>query len=150
MMERTFLMIKPDAVQRNLVGEIISRIERKGLKLVGAKLMTVPQSLAEEHYAEHVERPFYGKLISFITSAPVFAMVVEGEDAVDVSRHIIGKTNPSDATPGSIRGDLGLTVGRNVIHGSDSVESAKREINLWFKEEELSNYESPRDTWLYE
>lgn len=150
MMERTFLMIKPDAVQRNLVGEIISRIERKGLKLVGAKLMTVPQSLAEEHYAEHVERPFYGKLISFITSAPVFVMVVEGEDAVDVSRHIIGKTNPSDATPGSIRGDLGLTVGRNVIHGSDSVESAKREINLWFKEEELSNYESPRDTWLYE
>ncbi|RIL71671.1 nucleoside-diphosphate kinase [Staphylococcus devriesei] len=149
-MERTFLMIKPDAVQRNLVGEIISRIERKGLKLVGAKLMTVPQSLAEEHYAEHVERPFYGKLISFITSAPVFAMVVEGEDAVDVSRHIIGKTNPSEATPGSIRGDLGLTVGRNVIHGSDSVESAKREINLWFKEEELSNYESPRDTWLYE
>ncbi|PTF04622.1 nucleoside-diphosphate kinase [Staphylococcus devriesei] len=149
-MERTFLMIKPDAVQRNLVGEIISRIERKGLKLVGAKLMTVPQSLAEEHYAEHVERPFYGKLISFITSAPVFVMVVEGEDAVDVSRHIIGKTNPSDATPGSIRGDLGLTVGRNVIHGSDSVESAKREINLWFKEEELSNYESPRDTWLYE
>ncbi|PTE72726.1 nucleoside-diphosphate kinase [Staphylococcus devriesei] len=149
-MERTFLMIKPDAVQRNLVGEIISRIERKGLKLVGAKLMTVPQSLAEEHYAEHVERPFYGKLISFITSAPVFAMVVEGEDAVDISRHIIGKTNPSDATPGSIRGDLGLTVGRNVIHGSDSVESAKREINLWFKEEELSNYESPRDTWLYE
>ena len=150
MMERTFLMIKPDAVQRNLVGEIISRIERKGLKLVGAKLMTVPQSLAKEHYAEHVERPFYGKLISFITSAPVFAMVVEGEDAVDVSRHIIGKTNPSEATPGSIRGDLGLTVGRNVIHGSDSVESAKREINLWFKEEELSNYESPRDTWLYE
>lgn len=150
MMERTFLMIKPDAVQRNLVGEIISRIERKGLKLVGAKLMTVPQSLAEEHYAEHVEKPFYGKLISFITSAPVFVMVVEGEDAVDVSRHIIGKTNPSDATPGSIRGDLGLTVGRNVIHGSDSVESAKREINLWFKEEELSNYESPRDTWLYE
>ncbi|MBI5972517.1 nucleoside-diphosphate kinase [Staphylococcus caledonicus] len=149
-MERTFLMIKPDAVQRNLIGEIISRIERKGLKLVGAKLMTVPQSLAEEHYAEHVERPFYGKLISFITSAPVFAMVVEGEDAVDVSRHIIGKTNPSEATPGSIRGDLGLTVGRNVIHGSDSVESAEREINLWFKEDELSNYESPRDTWLYE
>ena len=149
-MERTFLMIKPDAVQRNLIGEIISRIERKGLKLVGAKLMTVPQSLAEEHYAEHVERPFYGKLISFITSAPVFAMVVEGEDAVDVSRHIIGKTNPSEATPGSIRGDLGLTVGRNVIHGSDSVESAQREINLWFKEEELSSYEAPRDTWLYE
>lgn len=149
-MERTFLMIKPDAVQRNLVGEIISRIERKGLKLVGAKLMTVPQSLAEEHYSEHTDKPYYDKLISFITSAPVFAMVVEGEDAVDVSRHIIGKTNPSEATPGSIRGDLGLTVGRNVIHGSDSVESAQREINLWFKEEELSSYEAPRDTWLYE
>ena len=149
-MERTFLMIKPDAIQRNLVGEIISRIERKGLKLVGAKLMTVPQALAEEHYSEHTDKPFYGKLISFITSAPVFAMVVEGEDAVDVSRHIIGKTNPSEATPGSIRGDLGLTVGRNVIHGSDSVESAQREINLWFIEEELSSYEAPRDTWLYE
>ncbi|MBF2757217.1 nucleoside-diphosphate kinase [Staphylococcus sp. GDY8P57P] len=151
-MERTFLMIKPDAVQRNLVGEIISRIERKGLKLVGGKLMTVPQSLAEEHYSEHTDKPFYGKLISFITSAPVFAMVVEGEDAVDVSRHIIGKTNPSEATPGSIRGDLGLTVGRNVIHGSDSVESAQREIALWFNEDELSSYAyaSPRDAWLYE
>ncbi|PNZ70204.1 nucleoside-diphosphate kinase [Staphylococcus croceilyticus] len=149
-MERTFLMIKPDAVQRNLIGEIITRIERKGLKLVGAKLMTVPQSLAEEHYEEHKERPFYNKLISFITSAPVFAMVVEGEDAVNVSRHIIGKTNPSEATPGSIRGDLGLTVGRNVIHGSDSVASAKREISLWFKDEELSDYEATRDTWLYE
>ncbi|ATH63700.1 nucleoside-diphosphate kinase [Staphylococcus pasteuri] len=143
-------MIKPDAVQRNLIGEIISRIENKGLKLVGGKLMQVPQELAEKHYSEHEGKPFYNNLISFITSAPVFAMVVEGEDAVAVSRHIIGSTNPSDATPGSIRGDLGLTVGRNIIHGSDSVESAQREISLWFNDEEVNTYESPRDAWLYE
>ncbi|AVQ36167.1 nucleoside-diphosphate kinase [Staphylococcus kloosii] len=149
-MERTFLMIKPDAVQRNLIGEIISRIERKGLKLVGGKLMTVDKSLAETHYAEHVDKPFYNNLVSFITSAPVFAMVVEGEDAVHVARHIIGSTNPSEATPGTIRGDLGLTVGRNIIHGSDSVEAATKEINLWFNTDELSDYEQPRNPWLYE
>ncbi|MBI5975357.1 nucleoside-diphosphate kinase [Staphylococcus canis] len=149
-MERTFVMIKPDAVQRKLIGNIVQRIEQKGLKLVGAKLMTVPTSLAETHYSEHKDKPFYQSLISFITSAPVFAMVVEGEDAVAVSRHIIGSTNPSEATPGSIRGDLGLTVGRNVVHGSDSVESAKREISLWFNEEELSSYQAPDETWLYE
>ena len=112
--------------------------------------MTVPQSLAEEHYAEHTDNPFYNKLIDFMTSAPVFAMVVEGEDEVNISRHIIGKTNPSKATPGTIRGDLGLTVGRNIIHGSESVESAKKEINLWFKAEELSDYTGSREAWLYE
>lgn len=149
-MERTFLMIKPDAVQRNLIGEIISRIERKGLKLVAGKLMQVPLELAQQHYSEHEGKPFYDNLISFITSAPVFAMVVEGEDAVAVSRHIIGSTNPSEATPGSIRGDLGLTVGRNIIHGSDSVESAQREINLWFNDNEITSYEAPREAWLYE
>ncbi|ARJ13992.1 nucleoside-diphosphate kinase [Staphylococcus sp. HMSC068D08] len=149
-MERTFLMLKPDAVQRNLIGNIISRIENKGLKLVGAKLMTVSTSLAEAHYAEHKGKPFYDGLISFITSAPVFAMVVEGENAVNVSRHIIGQTNPAEAAPGSIRGDLGLTVGRNVIHGSDSLASAEREIHLWFDENEISNYSAPRDKWLYE
>ncbi|MEJ7491285.1 nucleoside-diphosphate kinase [Staphylococcus lugdunensis] len=149
-MERTFLMLKPDALQRNLIGNIISRIENKGLKLVGAKLMTVSTSLAEAHYAEHKGKPFYDGLISFITSAPVFAMVVEGENAVNVSRHIIGQTNPAEAAPGSIRGDLGLTVGRNVIHGSDSLASAEREIHLWFDENEISNYSAPRDKWLYE
>ncbi|MDT3960733.1 nucleoside-diphosphate kinase [Staphylococcus kloosii] len=149
-MERTFLMIKPDAVQRNLIGEIITRIERKGLKLVGGKLMMVDTSLAETHYAEHVDKPFYNNLVSFITSAPVFAMVVEGEDAIHVARHIIGATNPSEATPGTIRGDLGLTVGRNIIHGSDSVEAATKEINLWFNTDELSDYEQPRNPWLYE
>lgn len=149
-MEKTFVMIKPDAVQRKLIGEVVQHLEKKGLKLVGAKLMTVPQSLAETHYSEHKDKPFYSKLISFITSAPVFAMVVEGEDAVAVARHIIGATNPSEATPGSIRGDLGLTVGRNVVHGSDSVASAEREINLWFKPEEISQYQSPDEVWLYE
>ena len=148
--ERTFLMIKPDAVQRNLIGEIVSRIENKGLKLVGGKLIQVPTELAEKHYSEHEGKPFYEKLISFITSAPVFAMVVEGEDAVAVSRHIIGSTNPSEAAPGTIRGDLGLTVGRNIIHGSDSVESAQREISLWFNSNEIADYTSPREDWLYE
>lgn len=149
-MERTFVMIKPDAVQRKLIGEIVHRIERKGLKLVGAKLMTVSQSLAETHYGEHKERPFYNDLISFITSAPVFAMVVEGEDAVNVSRHIIGATNPTEASVGTIRGDLGLTVGRNVVHGSDSVESSEREIALWFDESEISSYTLPEEVWVYE
>ena len=149
-MERTFLMFKPDAVQRNLIGEVVSRIERKGLKLVGAKLMTVPRSLAETHYSEHQGKPFYESLVSFITSAPVFAMVVEGEDAVDVSRHIIGETNPSEAAPGTIRGDFGLTIGRNIIHGSDSTESADKEINLWFNPEELSDYTANNEAWLYE
>ncbi|ASE36102.1 MULTISPECIES: nucleoside-diphosphate kinase [Staphylococcus] len=149
-MERTFLMLKPDAVQRNLIGEVVSRIERKGLKLVGAKLMTVPRSLAETHYSEHQGKPFYEGLVSFITSAPVFAMVVEGEDAVDVSRHIIGETNPSEAAPGTIRGDFGLTIGRNIIHGSDSTESADKEINLWFNPEELSDYTANNEAWLYE
>lgn len=149
-MERTFLMIKPDAVQRNLIGEIVSRIERKGLKMVGGKFLIASKNLVEEHYAEHKGKPFYDKLVSFLTSGPVFAMVIEGEDAVAVSRHIIGKTNPTEATPGSIRGDYGLTLGRNIIHGSDSVESAQREINLWFKEEEIFDYKAVRDNWLYE
>ena len=140
-MERTFLMIKPDAVQRNLIGEIISRIERKGLKIVGGKFI-IP--------TEHTEKPFFHKLVSFLTSGPVFAMVVEGEDAVAVSRHIIGKTNPTEADPGTIRGDYGLTVGRNIIHGSDSVESAEREINLWFNDDEIYSYEAIRENWLYE
>ncbi|EKU49796.1 nucleoside-diphosphate kinase [Staphylococcus massiliensis] len=149
-MERTFLMLKPDAVQRNLIGEVVSRLEKKGLKLVGAKLMTVPKSLAEEHYKELSDKPFYDGLISFITSAPVFAMVVEGEDVVNVTRTIIGSTNPTEATPGTIRADYGLTVGRNVIHGSDSNESAEREINLWFNEDELTDYKSIQEPWIYE
>lgn len=149
-MERTFLMIKPDGVQRNIVGEIITRLEKKGLKLVGGKFMTVSKELAETHYGEHADKPFYEGLVSFITSAPVFAMVVEGENVVEVTRNMIGKTNPTEAAPGTIRGDLGLTVVRNVIHGSDSVESAKREISLWFEPNELSVYTANNEEWLYE
>lgn len=149
-MERTFLMIKPDGVQRKLVGEIITRLEKKGLKLVGGKFITVSKELAETHYGEHADKPFYDGLVSFITSAPVFAMVVEGENVVEITRNMIGKTNPTEAAPGTIRGDLGLTLGRNVIHGSDSVDSAKREISLWFEPNELSVYTANDEAWLYE
>ncbi|WP_102345773.1 nucleoside-diphosphate kinase [Bacillus sp. Marseille-P3661] len=148
-MEKSFIMVKPDGVQRNLVGEIVARFEKKGFQLVGAKLMTVPKELAEEHYGEHKERPFFGELVDFITSSPVFAMVWEGENVIATARQMMGKTNPADALPGTIRGDFGLTVGKNVIHGSDSPESAEREINLWFKKEELSEYKKPVDEWVY-
>ncbi|WP_323702327.1 nucleoside-diphosphate kinase [Mammaliicoccus sp. Dog046] len=149
-MERTFLMIKPDAVQRNLIGEVITRIESKGLKLVAAKLYQADEELAKEHYAEHVEKPFFNKLVNFITSGPVFAMVVEGKDVVEVTRTIVGTTNPTQASPGTIRGDYGIDLGRNVIHGSDSNESAEREIGLWFKESELIDYKLNNEIWVYE
>ena len=142
-------MVKPDGVQRNLVGEIVSRFESKGFKLAGAKLLTVSKELAEEHYGEHKERPFFGELVEFITSSPVFAMVWEGENVIATARQMMGKTNPADALPGTIRGDFGVTMGKNVIHGSDSPESAMREINLWFKEDEVSEYNKPVDEWVY-
>lgn len=149
-MERTFLMIKPDAVQRNLIGEVVSRLERKGLKLVAAKLFQANEELAKEHYAEHVGKPFYNKLVSFITSGPVFAMVVEGKNVVEVTRTIVGETNPTKAAPGTIRGDYGIDLGRNIIHGSDSNESAAREISLWFDESELNDYILNDEKWVYE
>ncbi|WP_206830401.1 nucleoside-diphosphate kinase [Alicyclobacillus fructus] len=145
--EQTFVMVKPDGVQRGLVGEIVARFERKGLKLVAAKLVRVSKELAEAHYAEHRERPFFGELVQFITSSPVFAMILEGENAIAVARTLMGKTNPAEAAPGTIRGDLGLTIGMNVVHGSDSPESAKREIELWFPEGALT-YERTVDAWL--
>jgi nucleoside-diphosphate kinase len=148
-MEKTFLMVKPDGVQRNLVGEIVSRFERKGFQLAGAKLMTISQELAEEHYGEHKERPFFGELTEFITSGPVFAMVWHGEGVIATARQMMGKTNPSEAAPGTIRGDFGLTVGKNVIHGSDSPESAEREVNLFFNSEELNEYKKVVDEWTY-
>jgi nucleoside-diphosphate kinase len=147
-MERTFLMVKPDGVQRNLVGEVVSRFEKKGFKLVGAKLMSIPQELAEKHYAEHKERPFFGELVSFITSSPVFAMVWEGEQVIATARAMMGKTNPVEAAPGTIRGDYGVQVSQNIIHGSDSPDSAVREINLFFNESELVNYEKAVDKWV--
>ncbi|MFC4078089.1 nucleoside-diphosphate kinase [Salinithrix halophila] len=148
-MEKTFLMVKPDGVQRGLIGEIISRFENKGYKLVSGKLMTVPRELAEQHYAEHKERPFFGELVDFITSGPVFAMIWEGEDVITTARQMMGKTKPSEAAPGTIRGDFGMTVGKNIIHGSDSPASAEREISLWFNKEEQSVYEKTIDAWVY-
>lgn len=148
-MEQTFIMVKPDGVQRGLVGEIVARFERKGFQMVGGKLMTVSRELAEEHYAEHKERPFFGELVDFITSGPVFAMVWAGEDVIATARHMMGKTKPSEAVPGTIRGDFGLTVGKNIVHGSDSVESAQREIQLWFGSDELSSYDKSIHRWIY-
>ncbi|GGH68824.1 nucleoside diphosphate kinase [Compostibacillus humi] len=148
-MERTFLMVKPDGVQRNLIGNIVQRFEAKGFKLVGAKLMSVSQELAEKHYGEHKDKPFFGELVDFITSGPVFAMVWEGENVIATARNMMGKTNPQEALPGTIRGDFGLTVGKNVIHGSDSKESAEREINLFFAPDELISYEKQDSAWIY-
>lgn len=130
--ERTLVLIKPDALQRALGGEILSRLERRGLQIAQAKLLTVDRALAEEHYAEHREKPFFGELVEFITSAPTLALVIEGEGAVAVVRTTIGATNPADAAPGTIRGDLALSMPDNLVHGSDSLESAQREIGLWF------------------
>ncbi|WP_026676952.1 nucleoside-diphosphate kinase [Fictibacillus gelatini] len=146
-MEKTFLMVKPDGVQRNLIGEIVSRFEKKGFQLVGAKLMSISRELAEQHYGEHKERPFFGELVDFITSGPVFAMVWQGEGVIATARNMMGKTNPAEAAPGTIRGDFAVRVSNNVIHGSDSPESAKREIALFFKEEELVDYEKTISAW---
>jgi nucleoside-diphosphate kinase len=136
-MEHTFVMIKPDGVQRNLVGEIISRLEKNGLKIAGLKMLKIPLDLAEQHYEEHKEKPFFSKLVEFITSGPVVAMVVEGIKAVSTVREMMGATNPLEAVPGTIRATYGMQTERNVIHGSDSLASARREINLFFKPEEI-------------
>ncbi len=149
-MERTFIAIKPDGVQRGLVGEIIRRFETKGFILLGLKMMTVSKELAEEHYSVHRERPFFPGLVSFITSSPVVAMVWGGEGVVAAARKIIGATNPLTAEPGTIRGDFAANIGRNIIHGSDAIETAQREISLWFKEEELNNWQPTSTPWIYE
>jgi len=149
-MEQTFVMIKPDGVQRNLVGMVISRLEARGYRLAGLKLMQIDQELAGRHYAEHAGKPFFDGLVSYITSGPVVAMVWEGKNAVSGIRKMIGATNPQEADPGTIRGDFGLDIGRNVIHGSDSQESAQREIALYFEPAELLDYDKILDQWLYE
>lgn len=136
-MNRTFAMVKPDGVQKGLVGEIISRFEKKGLKMVALKIMNITPELAEKHYSEHKGKPFFADLVNFITSGPVVAMVLEGENVIPTVRTMMGATDPQDAAPGTIRGDLALTIDENIIHGSDSLESAKREIGLFFKEEEM-------------
>ncbi|MBD8025225.1 nucleoside-diphosphate kinase [Ureibacillus sp. Re31] len=132
--EKTFLMIKPDGVKRQVIGDIVNRFERRGFELKGAKLMVASREIAEAHYAEHADKPFFGELVDFITSGPVFAMVWEGENVISLARTMMGKTNPADSQPGTIRGDFAVTVAENIIHGSDSVESAEREISLWFGE----------------
>ncbi|KZL49537.1 MULTISPECIES: nucleoside-diphosphate kinase [Cyanophyceae] len=149
-MERTFLAIKPDGVQRGLVAEIIRRYETKGFTLVGMKFMKVSRELAEQHYDVHKERPFFTSLVDFITSGPVVAMVWEGDGVVASARKIIGATNPLTAEPGTIRGDFGINIGRNLIHGSDALETAHREIALWFKEEELVSWQPHLTPWLQE
>ena len=149
-MQRTLILLKPDAVQRALVGEIISRIEGKGLKIAAMKLIHVSQELANQHYGEHVGKPFFDGLVSFITSSPLVAMVVEGVNAVDVMRNIIGATNPAESAPGTIRGDLGLTIGMNLIHGSDSLESANNEVARFFSPDEIIDYDRAIDSWIIE
>jgi nucleoside-diphosphate kinase len=134
-MDRTLILVKPDAFARGLTGEIIARFEAKGLKLAALKLLTTPRETAETHYAEHAERPFFGELVEFITSAPLVAMILEGDEAVKAARQLIGATDPLEATPGSIRGDFAVQVGQNMVHGSDSAESAEREIGIWFGEQ---------------
>ncbi len=148
-MEKTFIMVKPDGVQRNLIGDIVQRFEKKGFKLVAAKLMQISPELAEEHYGEHKDKPFFGELTGFITSGPVFAMVWEGENVIATARKMMGATNPAESDIGTVRGDFGLTVGKNVIHGSDSPESAEREIGLFFNEEDLLAYNKDQNQWIY-
>lgn len=149
-MERTFVMIKPDGVQRNLVGEIISRLEKKGYKLVAMKLMQLTEEHARVHYQEHMEKPFFPGLVEYITSGPVVAMVWEGKNAVKGIRQLMGATNPQEALPGTIRGDYGLDIGRNVIHGADSVASAQREMQIYFTPQEILTYDKEMEKWQYE
>ena len=148
--ERTFVMIKPDGLQRGLIGEIISRFEKKGVKLVAMKLVSVSKELAEKHYGIHKDKPFFAPTVKYITSSPVVAMILEGNNAIDLVRTMMGKTNPQDAVMGSIRGDFGQFIGRNIVHGSDGPDTAEFEINLWFKPEEIANYTRIDEVWLRE
>ncbi len=148
--ERTLVVAKPDAVQRGLVGELLARYERRGLQLIGCKLMQVPRELAEEHYAEHKGKPFFAGLVAFITSSPVVAAVFAGPGAIAMIRTTNGATNPANAAPGTVRGDFGVDVGRNLVHASDGAESAARELALWFAEGEILPWERTNDRWIRE
>ena len=147
-MQRTLVLLKPDAVQRGLIGEIVSRLERKGLRFAAMKQMLVSDELAHRHYGEHVGKPFFEGLVRFITSSPIVAMVVEGDNAVELVRSVIGVTDPQQAAPGTIRGDLAVSIGLNLIHGSDSEESASREIGLFFSPDEIVDYARDVDRWI--
>lgn len=148
--ERTLVLVKPDGVQRGLAGEIISRLERTGMQIIGMKVMQVSDELAGEHYAEHQGKPFYPGLVSFITSSPVVAIALEGPSAISTTRKLMGVTNPADAAPGTIRGDLGVDMGRNLIHGSANAEDAAREVPLWFAADELVSYDRATQPWIVE
>ncbi len=148
--ERTLVLLKPDAIQRGLAGTILARLEQRGLRIVGLKLMKVDPQMARRHYAEHQGKAFFQGLVDFITSSPLVAMVLEGKNAVQVVRNTMGATDPAKAAPGTIRGDLGLDMGRNLIHGSDSLESAQREIALFFKDTEIIDYPKSLDPWITE
>lgn len=150
MSERTLVLVKPDGVQRGLVGEVITRLERRGLQLAGMKLMQVSDALARQHYGEHVDRPFFGGLVQFITSSPVVAMVWEANNAVEIVRNTLGQTNPVNSPAGTIRGDFGIDIGRNLVHGSDSAESAEREVNLFFQPGEILSYQRAVEPWINE
>jgi len=149
-MERTLVLVKPDGVQRGLIGEVISRLERRGLILTAAKFMQVSQSLAETHYAIHKGKPFYDGLIDYITSAPVMAMIWEGPNAVAAVRQTMGATRPTEADPGSVRHDFALEIGRNLTHASDTIENGEKEVGLWFKADELVNWKRDIDRWIFE
>ena len=149
-MQRSLVLLKPDAVQRGLVGEVIGRLERRGLKIVAMKLMTISEELANRHYDAHVGKPFFEGLVSFITSGPVVATVLEGEDAVSLVRATMGATDPHDAGPGTVRGDLAISIGRNLIHGSDSEDAAAKEIALFFSPDEVAGYPRDTDRWITE
>ena len=146
--QRTLVLCKPDTVQRQLIGRVISRLEKKGLKIIGMKMLRVDEDLARQHYQEHVEKAFFSDLVSFITVSPVVAIAIEGNKAVEVVRRLMGATNPQDAAAGTIRGDFGLNLTRNVVHGSDSLVSAKRELALFFSQEELQDYSLDLEAWL--
>ncbi|MCL2687435.1 MAG: nucleoside-diphosphate kinase [Methanobrevibacter sp.] len=150
MMEKSFVMMKPDTVQRRIMGKVLSRFEEKGLQLVGMKLIQIDEALAKEHYGEHAEKPFFNDLVSYITSSPALAMVIKGEDSISLIRKIVGATNPKEADLGTVRGDFALDMGRNVIHASDSPASAEREISLFFDEDEICEYEMVDNAWIYE
>lgn len=148
--ERTFVMIKPDAVQRGLIGKIIQRFEDKGIKIVAMKMVSVKRELAERHYGIHKGKPFFEPTVNYITSSPVVAMVLEGIGAIEMVRNMMGKTDPQKADMGTVRGDFGQFIGRNIVHGSDGPETAQFEINLWFKPEEISNFTRIDEEWLSE
>lgn len=148
--EQSFIMVKPDGFNRGLCGEIIARFERKGYKLVAAKVIVPSEATAKSHYEEHDGKPFFPKLVNFLTSGPVLALVFEGKGVIGYGRTMIGATNPLNSAPGTIRGDFGIDVGRNIIHGSDSAESAQREIALWFSSDEVAAFERVVDGWIYE